>query len=256
MRTSKPFSTISYNTKEFLEEKMNGYVQRGVISFWCAVKHFAEEDETKEHFHLFVVPDGRVDTQQITNDMKEIDLSDPLKKPLGVMPWRSSKFGDWYMYSSHNTAYLTSKGQKRKYHYSQGDFLSSDSDYLNELIHTIDLSKINKIQIVIDAIEHNESITDLLMKGQIPIMQIGAFQTAFEMVSASIREQKGTVRNGRDNHEQESEARKARREAENRKEMAESWLTEYHYQNRFKYDKETGVIEDTEESDDCYDDEK
>lgn len=87
-------------------------------------------------------------------------------------------------------------------------------------------------------------------------MQIGAFQTAFEMVSASIREQKGTVRNGRDNHEQESEVKKARKEAERRKEMAESWLDEYNYQTRFTYDKETGVIEDTEESDKYHDDEK
>ena len=44
MKTSKPFSTISYNTADFLSVKLNDLVNRRKIAFWAYVEHLPEED--------------------------------------------------------------------------------------------------------------------------------------------------------------------------------------------------------------------
>ena len=54
MRTSKTISTISYNTKDFLEFKLMELMDSGDISDWFFIQHFAEEDEKKDHIHLWV----------------------------------------------------------------------------------------------------------------------------------------------------------------------------------------------------------
>ena len=49
MKTTKPISTISYNTPEFLENKLNELLANGLISFFAYILHEPEEDETKRH---------------------------------------------------------------------------------------------------------------------------------------------------------------------------------------------------------------
>ena len=99
MRTTKPFSTISYNTAEFLKEKLERLVLERVISFYSYIEHYPEEDEKKKHKHLLIIPNGQINTDELTDILNEIDMAHPLEKPLGVLPWRSSKFDDWYLYS-------------------------------------------------------------------------------------------------------------------------------------------------------------
>ena len=146
MNTKKPFSTVSYNTKDFLQSKLDALVQKKHISFYAFVEHFPEEDEKRKHKNLFIIPNGQVNKDQITDLLQEMDLSNPLK-PLGVMSWSKARFDDWYLYSCHDDVYLMSIGQSsRQYHYQESDFISSDEDYFHELIHTIDMSKyLNKI---------------------------------------------------------------------------------------------------------------
>ena len=102
MRTQRPFSTISYNTDKFLDQKLTDLEKRRAISFWCWIDHYAEDDELKRHKHLFIIPNGQVDTDMIKKELEEIDLSNPLGKPLlakyavSCIPYRyqSSNFDD------------------------------------------------------------------------------------------------------------------------------------------------------------------
>lgn len=125
MRTSKPFSTISYNTADFLNLRLGELVQRRQIDFFAWVHHYAEEDETKEHKHLYIVPNGRVDTDQILDFLLEHDPKHP-DKPFNCIRPHSSKFADWYLYALHDATYLASKGQARKFHYVMDDVQTSD----------------------------------------------------------------------------------------------------------------------------------
>lgn len=194
MRTTKPFSTISYNTPTFLDVKLGELVSRRKIDFYAWIEHEPEEDEEKRHKHLLIIPNGQVDTDQIMDYLVELDPSKP-DKPLKCICPRSSKFGDWYLYALHDTAYLSSKGQARTHHYTLQDFHNSDNDYFKDLIHTIDYSKITRFTVLQDAINSGISFKDLVRRGAVPIQQIYAFQRAYEVLQEG-----STDRNGRETH--------------------------------------------------------
>lgn len=195
MRTSKPFSTISYNTEDFLNLRLSDLVQRRQIDFFAWVQHYPEEDETKEHKHLYIVPNGRVDTDQVLDYLLEHDPKHP-DKPFKCIRPHSSKFADWYLYALHDVTYLASKGQARKYHYVIADVHTSDSDYLLEEVHTIDFAKLNRFAALRDAALQGVPFEELLMGGNIPIQQTYAYKQAYDLM-ANCR----TDRAGRDGHE-------------------------------------------------------
>lgn len=195
MKTSKPFSTISYNSADFLTVKLNDLVNRRKLAFWAYVEHLPEEDEKKAHKHLYIVPNGQINTDEVLLDiLVEYDPTHP-EKPLGCVGVKSSKFYDWYMYSIHDVDYLSSKGQSRKYHYRREEVACSDTDYLNEEIHQMDMSKLSKVKALNEAIRNNVPFEELLMRGQIPVQQVYAFQKTYGML------QTYTFRNGRDTHQ-------------------------------------------------------
>lgn len=131
MRTSKPFSTISYNTDDFLASRLNELVDNLKIEYWCFVKHLGElaDDGTREkdHKHVLIIPNGKIDTMELSRMMLEPDPNN-LKKPLRCMDFRNSKEDEWFLYCSHDTDYLRTKLLIREYSYSFKDFVSSDED--------------------------------------------------------------------------------------------------------------------------------
>lgn len=76
MKTIKPIATVSWNTEEFLVKQLNNLVNDHVILFWFYVKHFAESDEKKEHIHLYLEPDIRVDTNELRSNFEELPSCD------------------------------------------------------------------------------------------------------------------------------------------------------------------------------------
>ena len=196
MKTSKPFSTISYNSPKFIEVKLNDLVNRRKISFWAFVEHLPEEDEKKKHKHLFIIPNGQINTDEVDDYLLEHDPEHP-DKPLKCMPFTSSKFMDWYLYSIHDTDYLASKGHARKYHYTREEVICSDSDYLNEEIHRMDMSKLSKVKALNQAVKDGIPFEKLLMTGQIPVQQVYAFRQAYDMINGFLH----TERNGRKTHQ-------------------------------------------------------
>lgn len=204
MLTGVELSNIWYGSKEFLKLKLDELLDNNVISFYAFIKHLPEEDEKKVHYHLFFTPERKVDTVQLSNLFTEIDLTNPL--PIKMLRWDKSKFGDWYLYNSHNIAYLASKGQKRKYHYNFNDFISNSTEMLNELVHTIDMSKINRIETVRRAAENGIAFSQLVRDGQIPVQLINQYQKAYEMCLSAYASEYETLRNGYKNHEIDEES--------------------------------------------------
>lgn len=193
MQTSKPFSTISYNSESFLKAKLNELVNRGVLDFWSAIYHKPEEDELKGHFHVFFRPAERIKTDSIKEFMREpVAGSD---KPLGCTIFIGSKFDDWYLYACHDRAYLASKGQSRKHHYSISQFLCSDDDVFAEFIRCIDRSKFIGMERIINAVQNDVSFAELLRLGGVPIQLLGQYERAYMLLKGN-----NCVRNGRISH--------------------------------------------------------
>lgn len=194
MKTTKPFSTISYNSIEFLDAKLKALYDRRVLSFYAFVYHYAEEDESKNHIHLICFPNGQYQTDQLHDYLQELDAQDPMQ-PLGIMPIRSSKWEDWYLYSSHDASYLASKGQVRKYHYQESDFHSPSKDYLHEIVCTIDRTKYAKTQDFVNAVQGGSTFIDLVTKGQIPAPQFNQWKAMYDYL-----QYQSTYRNNRPTH--------------------------------------------------------
>ena len=118
MATQKPISTISYNTEGFLHEKLEEWREAHIISCYQYIKHIGEDGD-KDHIHLRIEPNKRIDPMILQEELKEYQIGK--EKPLGCRPFRPSKEEDWYLYSVHDKGYLKikygggEKGEKLPY---------------------------------------------------------------------------------------------------------------------------------------------
>lgn len=185
MRTSKPFSTISYNSDTFLSLKLVELCKNGVIDFYAWIQHLPEIDETKTHKHLHIIPSKLIDTRQFQDYLYEIDSNNPLKPPLGCIVPRPSKWADWYFYALHDVAYLASKGQTRQYHYQKEEIKVSCNDYFAQLVHTIDYSKYALTARLLEQLKNGITAEYLITSGQIPLPMIGHFLRMCDFLNSS-----------------------------------------------------------------------
>lgn len=170
MRTKKPIATISYNSLEFLIPKLETLVKNHVLSDYMLINHFAEEDENKNHIHLWLNPNTLVDSMTLQEEFTEFDFANPLK-PLKCIDFRLSDVDEWILYCSHFAPYLASKGESRQYHYIKDDFIFHDEDTFNELWnHAFKGSKWAERNAILAQIkDDNLSPATLILNGTIPL---------------------------------------------------------------------------------------
>ena len=185
VRTTKPISTITYNSPAFLRVKLDELVKAKKIAFWAFIQHKPEEDEKKAHIHLYVEPAKMLQTEDFKDFLKEPDKEHP-DKPLTCISWQSSKFDDWYEYGIHDERYLASKGQSRQFHYERKDVVSSDEDDLDHHISGIDMIKLTPYQVLADAYKGGKTFAQVVSSGAVPIQQIRAYQTAWEVLKTTL----------------------------------------------------------------------
>ena len=107
MATQKPISTISYNSEAFLREKLDEWYQAHIIQAYMYICHQGEDGD-KDHIHVRIEPNKRIDSMELTELLREYPLGNSCK-PLGCRPWRSSKEEDWFLYAVHDKDYLKLK---------------------------------------------------------------------------------------------------------------------------------------------------
>lgn len=194
MRTSKPFSTISYCKEEFLKERLDELVEDDILDFYSFVYHTAEEDEKKDHAHIYFRPASLMETNYIDKVLRQFDEEHP-DKPLKCTIFVSSKFDDWYLYATHDKAYLSKKGQARKHRYVREQFITSDEDFFGEQIRCIDRSQFVGMERVVDAVSAGMQFSEMVRLGQVPIQLIAQYKTAYDLLTGN-----DVVRNGRETH--------------------------------------------------------
>lgn len=183
MRTTKPISTISFNTPEYLHLKLEELRKAGRISFWAYIEHKPEDDECgkKRHMHLYIEPSKMLQTDELKEALKEFDPQKP-EKPLGCISFNSSKFDPWYLYALHDRRYLASKGQSRRFHYKHDDIVSSDPDDLLFKARSIDMVALSPYADMEDAQTHGLSFSEYFARGTVPLPQVALFERAWNLL--------------------------------------------------------------------------
>ena len=196
MKTSKPVSTISYNTADFLYLKLKELRKNKVFEFWAFIEHNPEPDEImdeagkKKHFHVFAIPAKMIQTEDIREEFVEPDFE--FGKPRKTLMWVKSNFTDWYFYAIHDQAYLAKKHQRRVEHYSHSEIMASDPEDLNLLatkaIEEYDLGAYVKVA---QYIKQGATFAEMAVQENLPVTQLYAWQNAWDMLIKN-----GVYRNG------------------------------------------------------------
>lgn len=195
MTTSKLVSTVSYNTKEFLINKLNELVEIEIIEFYILIEHEPEADEKKKHFHVLLYPAKRIDTVKLRKKFEEYDPSSEL--PLCCLPFQQTKrFSDWYLYAIHSPIYLASKLESRKHIYNDNDLITNDYDYLHHLISEVDYGGNNIYLKMFEAQKKGVTFEQFIIAKAIPPQLINSYHTAWYMMTDFKLE-----RNGHQTHE-------------------------------------------------------
>lgn len=197
MKTTKPLSTISYNSFGFLTGKLKDLTANDILKFWAFIEHMPEEDEKKNHFHVFMLPAKQVDDVWLQKQFIEPDPQGARK----CLLVEKSKFVDWYWYVLHDARYLASKGQSRKFHYLPEQVFSSEPDYLAELVRNSPLPK-NDIDTVYGYLKQGLQPLEIARLMNIPLTRLNYAINAIVSLSRGA----GVLdRNGRSNHEEQSD---------------------------------------------------
>lgn len=188
MLTRKPVSTISYNTELFLQGVLNRLISERKIETWQYIRHYPETDETKEHIHLFVEPAKQLDTIDLGVEFLEpVGANIP---PLACMPFRNSKYDEWYLYSSHDIDYLQSKLLYREHHYPLELFKSSHDEYFAEKVRVISCRAIKASKRYFEAIDNGFTFEECIRQGLVPLNAVLSYREAYARLYSRIRQEK------------------------------------------------------------------
>lgn len=190
MKTSKNLTNISYCTEDYLKVTLDNLVDIRYISWYMFINHLGDEDIKKDHRHIYIIPNGRIDTDKLDTELTQ--LVEDNEKPLKCMVWRTESlknFGDVYLYYLHDSQYLACKGLTRNLHYTEDDIITSDRDQLHEFTRTIDYRKIYGAAYINNAVENNIPFRNLVAQGYIPVNQISYAKAYYNEVAAYYQEQ-------------------------------------------------------------------
>lgn len=104
MATKKPHATISYNTPEFLIERLNYFMSEHIVKKWYFINHLPDWESGKKHIHLYVEFNQQVDIMQFQEQFVEYVVGED--KPRRCMTFWPSKVLDWILYVLHDPDYL------------------------------------------------------------------------------------------------------------------------------------------------------
>lgn len=180
MKTIRVLSNVSFNSLNFFTLKINDLFNRGIIDWAYWIHHLPEDDELKEHIHFVFKPSSRIDTMDIRQFFYEyVNVNE---KPLTCTPkfLPCNSIDDWLLYAVHDTAYLKSKGQFRKYHYNFTDLCSTDFDCLKTDWDNINRAKFLVLDFLLQAVENNIPFFQLVQDGLVPIAQRSQYEFQYK----------------------------------------------------------------------------
>lgn len=169
MATSRPISTISYNTKDFLLSKLNTWYKSHLIQAYQVIFHVGEEGD-KNHAHVRIEPNKVLDPMNLTAELKEPDPHHNL--PLGCRPWRPSDEANWCLYVVHDEEYLKFKyngGEKgEKLPYKWQDIIASEYYDIETMFIRAKISFNHNSQCIAQRLASGDTPMSLILDGESP----------------------------------------------------------------------------------------
>lgn len=169
MATQKPISTISYNTEAFLREKLETWLKAHIIQAYMYICHKGEDGD-KDHIHLRIEPNKRVDPMDLQEALREYQVGK--EKPLGCRPFRPSKEEDWFLYVVHDADYLKlkygggEKGEKLPYKWQD---IRVPEDYDCEIAFIRAKAKLEHTSVnMATRMQKGENPLNLILEGENP----------------------------------------------------------------------------------------
>lgn len=184
--TKKPISTISFNSGEFLGMKCKELVKDDLIQSYMYIKHYAEEDTKKDHYHLYLIPSKPVDPQKVRLRFREPSLTGAAD--LGCLPFQPSKVGDWLLYSLHYPPYLLRKGLSRINTYNLSDIVSNEPrEWLDQLFHDSAETVVDtRVDLFLERMRNGDTFGDILASGLVPPSQVVFYDKLFRLNARAL----------------------------------------------------------------------
>ena len=180
MKTSKPVSTISYNSEGWLKKTILKLKEIGDIEFAMWIYHEPDEDNRKPHYHVYLQPAKMIQTTDWDEPFTEPNPSN-IELPFKALPFRSSKETDWLLYGIHDPTYLQEKNMTRNVFYSFDDVQSTCQDALNEIISRLSDDRKGKLEYrIIDCVNRGLSWHEIVASGLVPIRYIYGAKLMYE----------------------------------------------------------------------------
>lgn len=171
MATSKPSSTISYNTLPFLKARLKELYDSHLIQAYMFIQHKGEDGD-KDHIHLRIEPNKRLDLMEIQHFFNEPDINNP-DKPLGCRPFRPSKEEDWFLYAVHDKKYMQLKYKddpREKLPYKDEDIVISPGYDLDIAMIRARASLAHHATNILSELESGFSAPALVKRGENPVL--------------------------------------------------------------------------------------
>ncbi len=166
MATSKPISTISYNSEEFLKQRLDEWYKQHLIQCYQYIKHKGEDGD-KNHIHLRIEPNKTLDPMDLTQMLREPDPKHD--KPLGCRPWRPAKEEDWFLYAIHDKQYLKLKAcdsKDGKMIYKVSDIVVSEGYDVEVAVLRARQNLENHTACMIKELQQGKRASDLIEEGK------------------------------------------------------------------------------------------
>lgn len=160
MKTRQNLTFISYNSRTFLESRLNELVSSGKISLYLFIFHFHEgidelgREEKEDHWHVYIRNNSTIDTVWLHDFFEEMIIGSDQTQSIFInkIGCPDNVFNDMFLYFLHHKTYLDSKGLSRKYHYGFDDVISCDIENVFRLsnenpmpVDMRDLQMINEV---------------------------------------------------------------------------------------------------------------
>lgn len=183
--TAKPISTISYNSEAHLKRVLDQYFDSGRIEDYRYICHEGEDGD-KDHIHLYVVPNRRIDTVQFREEFKEVVPFDD--KPLGCMPFRKSSNEHWLMYAIHDPDYLKAHksdndGDGKKLYTVEQIVTPFPDQLMRDYKKALSLRNTNN-QKIINRVRKGDKLVDIAYEEDIKPNEIVAMMNLYRMQDA------------------------------------------------------------------------
>lgn len=179
--TQKPISTVTYNTEPFLLEKLDSLVSSHIIQTYQYICHIGEDGD-KNHIHLRIEPNKKLDVMDLTDLLKEYEPGK--NKPIKCLPWRPSKEEDWFLYVVHDKDYLSLKyggGEKgEKIPYEWQNIKVPENYNLEAAFIRAKATLQHSTSNIATRIKSGENALDLLLSGE-NVYTVNAIQKALSL---------------------------------------------------------------------------